>query len=59
MGALDDEGADPYRDRFGLLLLFHALADRAEQETAGRVRRGDRAEFVAALSRSLGALFAG
>lgn len=47
----------PYRDRFALLLLFHALADRARQEEAGRKRPGRRAEFVAALARALEGLF--
>ncbi len=42
-----------HRGRFALLLLFHALADRAGQESSGRARRADRAAFVAELSSSL------
>lgn len=55
---LGDGQADPYRGRFAVLLLFHALADRAEAEQAGRVRRSDRPAFVASLSRSIEGLFA-
>ncbi len=53
LGALEDGAEDAYRGRFALLLLFHALADRAAQETARRTKRADRAAFVAGLSRSL------
>lgn len=49
----------PHLARFALLLLFHALADRAEAETAGRVRRSERDGFVRALTRSLERLLAG
>jgi len=59
LGQLNNEGNDPHRGRFALLLLFHALADRASQETSGRARRSDRAEFVAALTRSLRGVFEG
>lgn len=59
LGRIEGEGSDPHRARFALLLLFHALADRASQETSGRARRSDRAEFVAALTRSLRAVFEG
>ena len=55
---LDGEEADGYRRRFAVLLLFHALADRAEAEEAGRVRRSDRAAFVASLGQSILGLFA-
>ena len=57
LGALESDGATPHRGRFALLLLFHALADRAGQESSGRARRADRAEFVTALTRSLHGLF--
>ncbi len=57
LGALEAEGGAPHRGRFALLLLFHALADRASQESSGRARRTDRAEFVLALTRSLRGLF--
>lgn len=57
LGALESDADAPHRARFALLLLFHALADRAGQESAGRARRADRAEFVAALTRSLKGLF--
>ena len=57
LGALESDGAAPHRGRFALLLLFHALADRAGQESSGRARRADRAEFVTALTRSLHGLF--
>jgi len=57
IGALETDEAAPHRSRFALLLLFHALADRADQEASGRARRADRAEFVAALTRSLHGLF--
>lgn len=53
IGALETDEAAPHRSRFALLLLFHALADRADQEASGRARRADRAEFVAALTRAL------
>jgi AcrR family transcriptional regulator len=43
----------PYQSRFALLLLFHALADRANLESNGKRHPGDRGEFVAALSHSL------
>jgi len=58
LGSLDEGTRDPYRGRFALLLLFHALADRARQEEAGRARRADRSAFVNSLSRSLEGLFA-
>lgn len=59
LGALESGPADAYRGRFVLLLLFHALADRARRESTGSVRLADRAEFVAALTRSLAGAFAG
>ena len=58
LGALDATALDPYRDRFALLLLFHALADRAQQEEARSAQRGDRSQFIASLSRSIEGLFA-
>ncbi len=57
LGSLDESALDPYRGRFALLLLFHALADRAEGEESGRAKRADRSAFVASLSRSLVGLF--
>jgi len=57
LGALESNDGTPHRGRFALLLLFHALADRASQESGGRARRADRDEFVAALTRSLHGLF--
>jgi len=53
LGTLDGGGDSPHRARFALLLLFHALSDRAEAETSGRARRAERDAFVQALSRSL------
>lgn len=58
LGSLNQSAADPYRGRFALLLLFHALADRAQQEETGRARRGDRGDFVSSLSEALTGLFA-
>ena len=55
---LDGEEADSYRRRFAVLLLFHALADRAEAEEAGRARQSDRSAFVASLGQSILGLFA-
>ena len=46
-----------YRERFGILLLFHALADRARQEENGGATRADREDFVSALSASLTGLY--
>jgi AcrR family transcriptional regulator len=53
------EGLEPnrYRDRFGILLLFHALADRARQEENGGATRNDRKLFERALSESLHGLY--
>ena len=55
--ALDGERDDPFRDRFALLLLFHALADRAHAEESSSNRRGARRDFVESLIRSIEALF--
>lgn len=55
---LDDGQSDAYRGRFAVLLLFHALADRAEAEQAGRAQRSDRPAFVASLARAIEGLFA-
>jgi AcrR family transcriptional regulator len=61
LGALNSKGnpngGDPYRNRFALLLLFHTLADRAREEEGGRIRRGDREEFVRSLGRAIEGLF--
>ena len=57
LGNLESAGEDPHRSRFALLLLFHALADRAQQEEVGRARRADRAAFKTSLSRSIEGLF--
>ena len=57
LGTVEEADEDPYRGRFALLLLFHALADRAQQETSGRGRRADRSTFVESLTKSLGGLF--
>jgi len=57
LGSLDESTRDPYRGRFALLLLFHALADRAQQEESGSAKRADRDAFVISLSRSLEGLF--
>ena len=58
LGALDGERGDPFRDRFALLLLFHALADRARAEETQAARRGARRDFLDSLTRSIEALFA-
>ena len=58
VGEIDGERSSPHRPRFALLLLFHALADRAEAETGGRARRSERGDFVDALCESLERLFA-
>lgn len=59
--AADLEGTaeNAYRGRFALLLLFHALADRARYEETSRSKRADRSDFVRALSRSIEGLFSG
>ena len=53
LGDLEPGGLTSHRGRFALLLLFHALADRAGREASGQARRADRAEFVAELTASL------
>jgi len=53
MRDLDGPKATPYLRRFAILLLFHALADRARQEEVGRASRSDRTSFVDALSQAL------
>lgn len=58
LGRIAPEADDRYVGRFGLLLLFHALADRAQQEMIGRARRSDRGVFVDSLAHSIEALFA-
>ena len=50
---------DPLRSRFATLLLFHALADRAEQEESGESDSRDRRPFVASLMQVLADVFAG
>ena len=57
LAALGRGVSDPFRGRFALLLLFHALADRAQQEQAGRARRSDREAFLASLRETLAGLF--
>lgn len=52
------EGGDPHQARLALLLLLHALADRAREESARRASRADRSAFVETLTRSLRALLA-
>jgi AcrR family transcriptional regulator len=46
-------------ERFSVVLLFGALAERAEQEAAGEAGPHDRAEFVDGLSRALLGVFRG
>ena len=58
LGAIDEERGAPFRDRFALLLLFHALADRARAEETQAARRGARRDFLDSLTRSIEALFA-
>lgn len=48
---------DSHRGRFALLLLFHALSDRARREESGAARRADREAFVDSLTRSIEGLF--
>ena len=55
--SLDEGARDPFRGGFALILLFHALADRARQEESGCAKRADRGAFVTSLSRSLEGLF--
>lgn len=50
---------DPLRSRFATLLLFHALADRAEQEESGGDEGGERGPFLARLMDVLYDVFAG
>lgn len=57
LGHLGVSKQDPHRSRFALLLLFHALADRAQQEQLGRARKADRADFKTSLSQSIEGLF--
>ena len=59
LGGLEAEAHDPHRGRFALLLLFHALADRAQQEESGRTRKSDRGAYVTSLSRAIEGLFSG
>jgi AcrR family transcriptional regulator len=51
--ALGREAPTALADRFSVVLLFGALAERAEQEAAGSVGPNDRADFVDGLSRAL------
>jgi hypothetical protein len=57
LGHLGVSKQDPHISRFALLLLFHALADRAQQEQLGRARKADRADFKTSLSQSIEGLF--
>ena len=59
LGGTAGAPADSHRRHFGVLLLFHALADRARQEEKGTATRGDRAVFVTALEDALLGLFRG
>ncbi|MEM7410995.1 MAG: TetR family transcriptional regulator [Myxococcota bacterium] len=56
--ALGTTRSDPERDRLAVLLVFHALADRARQEEHRRDRRG-RARLVQHLRHVLAGLFDG
>ena len=55
--ALGDRAPDPMRDRFAVLLLFNALADRARQEEAGEASRRSRKRFVAGLSDAIRGIY--
>jgi AcrR family transcriptional regulator len=57
--SLGGQDADPLRDRFVVLLLFNALADRARQEENGDASRRGRGKFVESLSRAILGVYAG
>ncbi len=48
---------EPLLDRFAVLLLFGALADRARQEERGEARPGERARFVSALKAAIRGIY--
>jgi hypothetical protein len=50
---------DPLRDRFAVLLLFQALADRARAEAAGNPQPKSRKAFASSLVRALHGLYVG
>ena len=55
--ALGLRAPDPIRDRFAVLLLFHALADRAAQEEAGVAKKSQRGRFLVKLRQALRGLY--
>jgi AcrR family transcriptional regulator len=57
--ALEHLPEDPVRDRLVALLLFHALADRAQQEEARTRPAASRDRFVRTLSAALEGLYRG
>jgi len=57
--SLGRDMADPQRNRFAIILLFHALADRARQEEESDPGPADRERFVSTLSDSLCGLLRG
>jgi AcrR family transcriptional regulator len=50
---------DPLRDRFAVLLLFSALADRARQEESRKTSSRGRNAFAASLSQAILAIYRG
>ena len=57
--AEDAEGAGSLPNRFAVLLLFHALADRARLEESGEAERDDRPRFLIALKQALHGIYTG
>lgn len=57
--ALGREAPTALAERFSVVLLFGALAERAEQEASGVAGAHDRAEFVDGLTRALLGVFRG
>ena len=57
--ALGRDGPDPLRDRFAVLLLFSALADRVDAEESGQANTIDRRAFVESLTHALHGLYLG
>jgi AcrR family transcriptional regulator len=57
--ALGGETASALAERFSVVLLFGALAERAEQEAGGVAGPQDRSDFVDGLSRALLGVFRG
>lgn len=57
--ALDAPNADPLRDRFAVLLLFNALADRTRREEEGEASPRSRRRFASSLSRAIRGIYRG